>query len=83
LQFQLLDGTRRQFGEESFEALECVQGSQDADEGNELGAAASFDTLEGALANSRALCELSLGQASLDALALDPLTEDTGNRGVR
>jgi hypothetical protein len=79
---ELLDRARRQLGEKPFEALEGFQDSQYADEGNELGAIAGLDTLEGSLADGGLLGELGLGQARLDAVPRDPLTKDVGDGGV-
>ena len=81
-QLELLDRAGRQFGQESLEALDCVQRSEYADQGDELGAAAGLDTLEGALADARALGELSLRQAGFDTVARDPLAESLGDRSV-
>lgn len=54
-----------------------------ADDGRRGQERACRVSLEGALADGRALSELSLGQAPIDALALDPLAQDAGDRGVR
>lgn len=76
---ELLDRAGRQLREESVEALEGVQGSQYADEGDDLRATAGLDTLEGALADARPLGELSLGQARFDAVSRDPLADQLSN----
>jgi hypothetical protein len=74
--FELLDRTGWQLREQSFEPLEGLESSQYADEGNELGALAGLDSLEGPLADAGLLGELSLGQARFDTVPLDALTQD-------
>lgn len=79
---ELLDRAGGQLREKSFEALDGVQSSQYADQGNELAAAACLDTLEGALADARLLGELSLGQVCFDTVSRDPLTQDPGDGSI-
>jgi len=80
---ELLDGTGRQLREDPVEALESVEGSQYTDEGGQLRAVACLDALEGALAEASPIGKLGLSETRFDAVALDPLTQDVCDRGIR
>jgi len=73
-----LDWTDGQLGKQTFEAIDRVERSQHPDEGDELGAAAGFDALEGALADAGLLGELGLRQVRFDAVPLDSFAQDLG-----
>lgn len=79
---QLFDRTGWQLRQEPFQTVESIEDPQYADERDQLCAAASFDTLEGALTYSGALSELGLSQACFDTVPRDSFAKDLENGGI-
>jgi len=79
---QLRDRTGRQLREESFEGVQDVESSQYTNERGQFYTEAGLYSLNGAFAYASLLSELRLGQACLDAVSPDPLTEKVGDACV-